>query len=96
MSTDIAIRLIQEDGYLRILVSEAATAEDVVQSYRDVAAADAERRQPRLWVLPEHLDPEAFSFEELMVIGSTGESLHVAGKAAIVAPSDYVFGLANK
>ena len=96
MTTDPTIRLIQADGYLRIVASERVTVEDFIRSYYDVAAAHAERPQPRLWILPEHLDGGAFDFEELRKIGSTGESLRVTGKAAIVAPSDYVFGLARQ
>ena len=96
MPIDAPIRLTQEDGYLRIVASEKATVEVFIQSYFDVAAAHAERPQPRLWILPDHFDGGSFDFEELKKIGATGESLHVTGKAAIVAPSDYVFGLARQ
>jgi hypothetical protein len=87
-------KLIQEAGYLRIVVSSSITLPGFLQAYKDVADTDGMSAQPRLWILPESVS--GFSFEELSDLASVGASLRVAGKAAFVAPSDFIFGVARQ
>ncbi len=87
-------RLIQKDGYLRIVVSPSITVAEFLEVYREVAKADGVSHQPRLYLLPERI--EGFEREDLQEIAALGESLHVAGPAAIVAPSDFVYGIARQ
>jgi len=86
--------LIQEAGYLRIVVSSSITVSELLQAYKDVADADGMSEQPRLWILPESLS--GFRRDELRDLGPAGASLHVAGKAAFVTSSAYVFGVARQ
>jgi hypothetical protein len=78
--------IVQEDGYRRIVVLSTVTVEDFI--------LDHEAPQPRLWILPESMS--GFGLDDLREIGRAGESLHVDGRSASVAPSEYVFGLARQ
>ena len=86
--------IIQEDGYLRIVISEEVTVSDYVRAYQDVAESHRSRPQPRLWILPAHVS--GFMLGDLEAIASAGEKHAVDGKAATVAPSDYMYGLTRQ
>jgi len=75
-------------------VSPSITAPELLQAFKAVAGSEGISEQPRLWILPESLS--GFGIDVLRDFAVTGASFRVAGKAAFVAPSAYIFGVARQ